>query len=71
METEIKLLVGFKGAADLLSISRTLLYEMHADGRLGPRVHKLGKRSLLNRQELSDWVHADMPPRRLWDWGVK
>lgn len=60
------LLISFESAAELLGISRSLLYQMHADGRLGVRIHKLGRRSLLNRQELERWVNASMPPRHIW-----
>lgn len=60
------LLIDFAAAAKLLSISRALLYSMHADGRLGPMVHKIGRRSLLVRAEIENWVSAGMPPRSKW-----
>ena len=65
--SEPALLVSFGEAAKLLSISRALLYQMHADGRLGPLVHKLGRRSLLVREELQRWVAQGMPPRVKWE----
>jgi excisionase family DNA binding protein len=61
------LLIGFESASSLLGISRSLLYQMHADGRLGPLPHKLGRRSLLNRKELEAWTDAGMPPRTVWE----
>jgi len=66
------LLLSFADAAKLLSISRATLYMLHADGRLGLQVHKIGRRSLLNRAELERWVDAGMPPRIVWEkiWGL-
>lgn len=61
------LLLSFSEAAELLGISRTLLYSMYSDGRLGPLPHKLGRRSLLNRKSLERWVDAGMPSRRVWE----
>ncbi len=60
------LLLSFESAAELLGISRALLYTLHSDGRLGPMVHKIGRRSLLNRKELERWVEAGMPSRTQW-----
>ena len=65
-DTMDSLLVSFAEAAELLSISRAHLYTMHSDGRLGPIVRKLGRRSLINRLELERWVEAGMPPRIQW-----
>ena len=65
--TEAPLLLSFADAAKLLSISRALLYQLHADGRLGPMVVKLGRRSLLSRAELEAWVRAGLPPRVKWE----
>ena len=60
------LLISFSSAAELLGISRALLYQMHSDGRLGPMIHKIGRRSLLNRKELERWTDSGMPPRSKW-----
>ena len=60
------LLISFADASALLGISRALLYSMHSDGRLGPQVVKIGRRSLLNRKELEAWVSAGLPPRNVW-----
>ena len=60
------LLLSFSDAATLLGISRALLYSMWSDGRLGPQVVKIGRRSLLNRKELEAWVSAGLPPRTQW-----
>jgi excisionase family DNA binding protein len=61
------LLISFQSASELLGISRATLYTLHADGRLGPMVHKIGRRSLLNRKELERWTDAGMPPRSQWN----
>ncbi|MBL7188163.1 MAG: helix-turn-helix domain-containing protein [Phycisphaerae bacterium] len=63
---EPSLLLSFADAAALLGISRALLYQMHSDGRLGPMIHKLGRRSLINRKELECWVADGMKPRNVW-----
>ena len=60
------LLVSAKDAARLLGIGKTLFYELHSSGRLGPMRVKLGRRSLWNRQELTDWVNAGYPAREQW-----
>lgn len=60
------LLISFESAAKLLGISRATLYMLHADGRLGPMVHKIGRRSLLSRAELERWVASGLPPRTQW-----
>lgn len=60
------LLIDFASSASLLGISLALLYTMHSDGRLGPMVHKIGRRSLLNRKELERWVEAGLPSRTQW-----
>ncbi|MBN2183151.1 MAG: helix-turn-helix domain-containing protein [Sedimentisphaerales bacterium] len=66
MQTIEPLLLSFAEASDLLNISRTLLYGMHSDGRLGPIPHKIGRRSLLCRKEIEKWVDAGMPTREKW-----
>jgi excisionase family DNA binding protein len=60
------LLLDFTAAAALLGIGRTLLYEMHVDGRLGPLPARLGRRVLLRSAELRDWVAAGLPCRQRW-----
>lgn len=61
------LLISFADAAKLLSISRALLYQMQSDGRLAVKIHKIGRRSLINRQELENWVSHNMPSRSQWE----
>jgi predicted DNA-binding transcriptional regulator AlpA len=63
---EPTLLLSFADAAELLSVSRALLYQMHGDARFGPQVRKLGRRSLIVRAELERWVQSGLPPRSQW-----
>jgi len=60
------LLISFQSASELLGISRATLYMLSADGRLGVKIHKIGRRSLIARQELEKWVQAGLPPRTQW-----
>ncbi|MBL7186132.1 MAG: helix-turn-helix domain-containing protein [Phycisphaerae bacterium] len=60
------LLISFADAAASLGISRAMLYSMWSDGRLGPQVVKIGRRSLIDRKELEAWVSAGLPPRNTW-----
>lgn len=59
-------MVGANQAAYLLGISRTTLYSMNANGQLGPRPHKYGRRSLWERAELEAWIKAGSPSRQAW-----
>ena len=61
------LLLSFEQAAKLLGIGRSLLFAMQADGRFGPKIYKLGRRSLINRRELGEWTDAGMPSRAIWE----
>jgi excisionase family DNA binding protein len=61
------LLVDFPTAARLLGVGKSLLYAMHADGRLGPvPITSFGRRSLLRTAELKAWVAGGCEPRRRW-----
>ena len=60
------LLLSFADAAEILSVSRTMLYQMSSDGRLGPTPYKIGRRTLLRRAEIEAWVQAGLPPRTAW-----
>lgn len=67
MKTSLEPLnLSMETASSFLGISRTMLYQMQADGRLGPTVQKIGRRSLLNRKELECWNNCGMPPREKW-----
>ncbi|HPC95485.1 MAG TPA: hypothetical protein PLU87_11115 [Sedimentisphaerales bacterium] len=50
----------------MLSISRSMLYQISNTGELGPMSLKLGTRRLWRYDELAAWVRADCPPRGVW-----
>ncbi len=60
------LLVDTETAARLLSVGKSLLYQMCSDGRFGPKVYKLGRRTLYSFDEIRAWVEAGLPPRQVW-----
>ncbi len=60
------LLLDAKAVAAVLSISRSMLYQISNTGELGPMFIKLGTRSLWRYDELSAWVRAGCPPRGVW-----
>jgi excisionase family DNA binding protein len=60
------IMVGIPEAARLLGISRTTLLALDANGKLGPRPHRLGRRVLWERAELEEWAKAGCPSRRTW-----
>ena len=66
MEGKGKLLLSVREAAEVLGISKSKLYALNANGQLGPQIKKIGRRSLLSRQELEAWVSSGMPCRDEW-----
>jgi predicted DNA-binding transcriptional regulator AlpA len=64
------LLIDAKQAAGLLGIGRSLFYEMHSSGRLGPLPIRLGRAVRWRCDELTRWVDAGCPPRVKWCKGV-
>jgi len=60
------LLVPASEAAKLLSCGRSLFFEMHATGRLGPLSVAFGRKRLWSRLELDLWVQAGCPGRDQW-----
>lgn len=66
LHNDFRLLIGAKEAADLLSISRSLFYEMKSSGQLGPMPISFGKRKLYRVEELKDWVNSGCMPREKW-----
>ncbi len=55
----------------MLSVSRACFYEQRAAGRIGPQIVKIGRKNLLRRAEVEDWILAGLPPRRAWCWKSK
>jgi len=65
-ETE-KVLIDAAGAAKMLDISRTLLYQLISNGRLGPRPIRLGPRcTRFVVEELKRWAKSGCPSREQW-----
>jgi len=60
------LLIEAKTAASLLGVGRTLLYQMAADGRLGPVPLKFSGKTLFRYRELCEWVESGCPGREKW-----
>jgi len=56
MQNPEPILIPVGEACCLLGIGRTLLYQMAADGRLGPKPVKLGNKTLFRFDELRRWV---------------
>ena len=59
-------LVDAAGAAQLLSVGKSLFYEMASNGLLGPRPIKFNSKKLYSVPELHDWVLNRCPPREKW-----
>lgn len=60
------LLLSADDAAQLLGIGRSHFYAIHSSGRLGPLPVRLGRRTLWNRQELTEWCNSGCVSRREW-----
>ncbi len=63
------LLLNATDAAKRLGISRALLYEMAADGRLGPvpvLPGRNGRGGWYSANQLEDWVCSGCKPRSEW-----
>jgi len=60
------LLISAKEASGLLGIGRSLFYEMHSSGRLGPLPIRLGRAVRWQRSELEAWINAGCPARVKW-----
>lgn len=60
-------LVDAAGAAKLLSVGKSLFYEMATSGRLGPLPISLtSKKKVWLRRELECWCEHRCPPRDEW-----
>ena len=60
------ILVGRKGAAELLGISTRHLITLEETGRL-PKPKMLGRRKLFSVQELQDWAASGCPAKNTID----
>ena len=59
-------LIDAAGAAELLSVGKSLFYEMAATGRLGPMPIMFNSKKLYSVSELEKWVFHRCPPREQW-----
>lgn len=60
------LLVNAVTAAKLLGISRTLFYEIAANGQLGVMPVRFNSKKLWSTEELRAWVRAGCKNRDVW-----
>jgi excisionase family DNA binding protein len=60
------ILLSFSQTCRFLSIGKSLLYQMAADGRLGPMPISFGRKVLYRADELRQWVSQGCPPRPQW-----
>ena len=59
-------LVDAAYAAKLLSVGKSLFYEMASAGLLGPMSIKFNSKKLYSVIELREWVLHKCPPREQW-----
>ena len=60
------LLVPASEAARLLSVGRSLFYQMHSKGTLGPMAVRFGRKTLWRVDELRAWTEHSCPGRDEW-----
>lgn len=60
-------LLRAQGAADLLGLSKSLLYQLLRDGEF-PEPITIGGSTYWRTAELFDWINAGAPPLNRWDW---
>lgn len=65
MNNDTMLLSAVEAAASI-GISRSLFYELHAEGKV-PAPIRLGKRVLWRKDELRAWVDSGCPNRGDWE----
>lgn len=61
-----RLAVDADGLAELLSVSRALVFKLDAAGRL-PRGLYLGRRRVWSVAEVAEWLRAGAPSREDWE----
>jgi predicted DNA-binding transcriptional regulator AlpA len=66
LQPQDSLTVDIAGAAQLLGISESHLYQMRATGHFGPTPIRLGRCVRFLVSEIVEWVHAGCPPRARW-----
>lgn len=66
ISTADRILVDFKGAAELLSVSPSGLRNLNNAGKV-PKPRKLGGRCLFDVSELRAWSKNGCPSRLIWE----
>jgi len=61
-----RLAISAEEVADLLGISRAMVWKLHSGGRL-PRPIRLGRVVRWERRALEEWIAAGAPPRDRWE----
>lgn len=69
MQVDTRLLVSATEVSKMLGIGRSLFYELHGTGRLGPLPVELNSKKLWAVDELRAWVAAGCPIRDKWNYG--
>lgn len=60
------LLVSADELCQMLSVGKSLFYEMKQSGRFGPVAIHFGRRVVWRRSEVESWVEAGCPCRDEW-----
>ena len=60
------LLIPLTDVPPVLAISRAHLARLRVANKFGPAVLRSGRKLLVRRSELIEWVNAGMPDRALW-----
>lgn len=58
--------VSAAGAAELLGISESHLFNLIKQGKFGPSATRIGRAVRYDRQEVTDWFKAGCPARHRW-----
>lgn len=62
------LMISVREACGLLNIARSTYFQLRDAGRIGPEEIKLGRKILIRKAELTDWITAGCPARNQWKW---
>lgn len=60
-------LMGVNDLAAALRVHRVTVYRLLADGKIGPKRVRLGRRVLWVRSEVERWIAAHCPPLEKWE----
>lgn len=66
-DTQDALMLDPEEASSLLGVSKAHFYRMKAQGQIGPKPVKLGKKmAKYNREEFIEWVNSGCPDAQAW-----